>query len=71
MDKIVKQNQELVTRKCALESGASSKDKRIQDLESKVRPLESVIMQLEQNAVAPQPASSSGLGRVDTNSSAR
>ena len=69
----MKQNAELVTRKCALESGASSKDKRIIELEARVRQLEGVVMQFEQNAVAPQPASSSGLGlgRADTNSSGR
>ena len=56
VDKITAQNAELVTRKCALESNAASKDKRIQELTDKVRQLEGAVMQLEQNAVAPLPA---------------
>ena len=48
VDKITSQNAELVTRKCALESSVQSKDKKIQELSSKVKHYEGVIMQLEQ-----------------------
>lgn len=58
VDKISSQNAELVTRKCALESSTQQKDKRIQELNEKVRHLEGAVMQLEQQAVAPQAASS-------------
>ena len=72
-DKINAHNAELVTRKCALESSVQSKDKKLQEFADKVRHLESVVMQLEQEAVAPLPASSQhnaaatgGLTRVQT-----
>ena len=37
VDKISQQNAELVTRKCALESGAQSKEKHIKELNDRVR----------------------------------
>lgn len=44
---------DLVTRKCALESSALVKDRTIQELNDRVKHLESVVMQLERQAVAP------------------
>lgn len=41
------QNAELVTRKCALESGLQSKEKMVQKLTDRVKELEAVVMQFE------------------------
>lgn len=46
-DKYYNQNKDLVTRKCALESAVSSRDKTIQQLNDRVSHLEMVVRQLE------------------------
>lgn len=58
VEKVNSQNANLVTRKYALESAVQSKDKQISELTDRVRHLEGVVKQLEQNAVAPSNQSS-------------
>ena len=57
-DKVYSQNKDLVTRKCALESGIQNRDRKISELSDRVAQLEGVVRTLEAQAVAP----SSSLG---------
>lgn len=69
VDKIMQQNADLVTRKCALESSSTTKDRKISELTERARQLELKVQQLELQAVLPTQNSQGG--RAETKSSLR
>ena len=71
VDKVMQQNADMVTRKCALETQVQTKDKKIQELNDKVKDLQQLCMQFELATGQTQTHNSIVYNRTDTNTSGR